>query len=108
LIDSPLLFVGAPANTLSKQSHIEQGYSSAQTANDHDTINTQLQELNQQYEDTFGFKFVEFVNGRARKEMIPIIQQRLQNTKAVELEAGLSNMMAIARDRLQKWDKGTA
>nr|CAG8477578.1 13040_t:CDS:2 [Entrophospora candida] len=61
------------------------------------------QELNSQYENKFGFKFVIFVNGRSRKELIPIIEEKIQNgDKDEELNRGLIDMMDIAMDRLKK------
>ncbi|CAH1760826.1 8813_t:CDS:2 [Entrophospora sp. SA101] len=66
-------------------------------------INSKLQELNSQYENKFGFKFVIFVNGRSRKELIPIIEEKIQNgDKDEELNRGLIDMMDIAMDRLKK------
>nr|CAG8445769.1 3813_t:CDS:2 [Entrophospora candida] len=68
-----------------------------------DKINSKLQELNSQYENKFGFKFVIFVNGRSRKELIPIIEEKIQNgDKDEELNRGLIDMMDIAMDRLKK------
>lgn len=47
--------------------------------------------------------FVVFVNGRSKEQIIPVLEQRLQNgSKEDELALGLSEMMAIARDRLKK------
>ena len=65
-------------------------------------MNTILAELNKTYEDQFGFKFVVFVAGRPRREIIPILEARLNNQPDQELETGLREMMKIARDRLKK------
>ncbi|KAK5584649.1 hypothetical protein RB653_006264 [Dictyostelium firmibasis] len=61
-----------------------------------------LKNLNNQYESKFGFKFVEFVNGRSKSEIIPIIEQRLNNEKQSELDKGLSEMIEISKSRLLK------
>jgi len=62
----------------------------------------QLKELNEQYEAKFGFKFVVFVAGRPKAAIIPVLKERLQSTRDKELALGLSEMIAIARDRLKK------
>lgn len=59
----------------------------------------ELAELNRAYEQKFGFKFVVFVNRRSRSELVPILRERLGRTRAEELETGLRELVAIARDR---------
>ena len=59
----------------------------------------ELAELNQAYERKFGFKFVVFVNRRPRRELVPILRQRLRRTREEEMETGLAELVAIARDR---------
>ena len=61
----------------------------------------ELAYLNQVYEEKFGFRFVVFVAGRTRAELLPILQERLARTHEQELKAGLSELVAIARDRWQ-------
>lgn len=59
--------------------------------------------LNRRYEDKFNFKFVEFVNGRKRSELLPIFEKRLnENTAEQEMQIGLQAMVDIARARLAK------
>ncbi|RIB17054.1 Oxo-4-hydroxy-4-carboxy-5-ureidoimidazoline decarboxylase [Gigaspora rosea] len=71
--------------------------------NEDEIVNSKLQSLNQQYEQKFGFRFVIFVNGRSRKEIIPILEDKLQNgNQEDELNRGLLDMMNIASDRLKK------
>lgn len=65
-------------------------------------VDRMLAFLNRKYEDKFGFKFVEFVNGRSRSELIPVFQQRINNTKEQELNTGLKAMFDIALSRLNK------
>lgn len=110
--------IGAPKGTLSAMSAREQGGGQGiiiivvintscgifQSAiDDPDAVMETLRSLNAEYEAKFGFKFIVFVNGRPKKDLIPVLQERLknQNVKA-ELELGLSEMMAIATDRLTK------
>lgn len=59
----------------------------------------ELRELNRAYESKFGFKFVVFVAGRPRREIVPVLRERLQRSRAEELETGLRELVAIARDR---------
>ena len=97
--------IGANKQNLSALSYAEQGYkqgTAEANAADEETNKT-LQRLNAEYEAKFGFRFVVFVNGRPRKEIIPVLQNRLETgTKEGELETGLQEMLAIARDRLNK------
>jgi 2-oxo-4-hydroxy-4-carboxy-5-ureidoimidazoline decarboxylase len=45
---------------------------------------------------------VVFVNGRTKKEIIPILKSRILNTREDELETGLTDMILIARSRCEK------
>ena len=46
----------------------------------------ELAELNRAYEEKFGFRFVVFVNRRPRREIVPILRERLERTREEELE----------------------
>jgi 2-oxo-4-hydroxy-4-carboxy--5-ureidoimidazoline (OHCU) decarboxylase len=96
--------LGAARNTLSALSLKEQGYNTTQTATEDEKVNETLTNLNDQYETKFGFKFVIFVNGRKRKDILPIIEEKINGeyTKEQELQRGLKDMILIARDRLRK------
>ena len=85
------------ARTLSKRSATEQG------SGGHPAVLTELTYLNQVYEEKFGFRFVVFVDGRPKSEILEILQHRLERTREEELETGLRELVAIARDR---WLKG--
>jgi 2-oxo-4-hydroxy-4-carboxy--5-ureidoimidazoline (OHCU) decarboxylase len=61
-----------------------------------------LAELNRAYEATFGFRFVVFVNRRSRSELLPVLRERLADTREDELETGIRELVAIARDRWQR------
>ena len=50
----------------------------------------------------FGFRFVVFVNRRPKAEIVPVIRERLEKTRDEELDTGLSELVAIARDRWQR------
>jgi 2-oxo-4-hydroxy-4-carboxy--5-ureidoimidazoline (OHCU) decarboxylase len=62
----------------------------------------ELAELNRAYEEKFGFRFVVFVDRRSRKEIVPVLRQRLERTRAEELETGCNELVAIAIDRWQR------
>jgi len=64
----------------------------------------ELARLNDEYEHRFGFEFVVFVDGRTRAELLPVLRDRLKNTRGEELETGLRALCAIARDR---WTRTT-
>jgi len=64
-------------------------------------ILTELAYLNQVYEEKFGFRFVVFVAGRSRAEVLDVLRERLARTREEELEAGLHELVAIAQDRWQ-------
>ena len=59
----------------------------------------ELAELNAAYEERFGFRFVVFVNRRPRAELVPVLRERLERTRAEELETGCDELVAIAVDR---------
>ena len=61
-----------------------------------------LVKLNKSYEQKFGFRFVVFVDGRPRGEILSVLRQRLQNSRGEELAAGLDDLVAIALDRWRK------
>jgi 2-oxo-4-hydroxy-4-carboxy--5-ureidoimidazoline (OHCU) decarboxylase len=87
--------IGATAG-LSARSAAEQG-----GATDRDTVRA-LELLNAEYERTFGFRFVVFVHGRSRAEIVPVLQQRLGRARHEELATGIEEFLAIARDRLER------
>ena len=64
----------------------------------------ELARLNEEYERRFGFEFVVFVDGRTRAELLPVLRERLERTRAEELETGLRALCEIARDR---WTRTT-
>jgi 2-oxo-4-hydroxy-4-carboxy--5-ureidoimidazoline (OHCU) decarboxylase len=88
--------IGADAASLSLHSRREQG-----DAADEATLR-ELEELNDEYEKKFGFRFVVFVAGRTKREIIPVLRGRLGNTRDEELKAGLDEFLAIALDRLER------
>ena len=88
--------IGADARTLSALSRAEQGTSSD------DQTARELAELNEAYERRFGFRFVVFVNGRARRDVVPVLRARLRSSRDRELATGLDEFLAISLDRLRR------
>ena len=61
-----------------------------------------LARLNKTYEQKYGFRFVVYVDGRPRAEILSVMRQRLQNSRDEELAAGLDDLVAIALDRWRR------
>jgi 2-oxo-4-hydroxy-4-carboxy-5-ureidoimidazoline decarboxylase len=83
--------IGAQAS--SARSAREQG------TDDDPAVLAELAELNRTYEEKFGFRFVVFVNRRPRREIVPILRERLERTRAEELQTGVDELVQIAVDR---------
>ena len=81
------------AETLSARSAAEQG------ADADPTVLAELAGLNSAYEERFGFRFVVFVNGRPKSEILEVLRARLERTREEELDTALTELVAIARDR---------
>jgi 2-oxo-4-hydroxy-4-carboxy--5-ureidoimidazoline (OHCU) decarboxylase len=88
--------IGARAG-LSARSTAEQG------ADDDPEVLAELAELNRAYEERFGFRFVVFVDRRPRREIVPILRERLGRTREAELDTAVAELVAIAQDR---WRRG--
>jgi 2-oxo-4-hydroxy-4-carboxy--5-ureidoimidazoline (OHCU) decarboxylase len=63
------------------------------------SIPPELVELVTAYEEKFGFPFCVFVAGRSRAELVPVLRERLGRTRDEELQTGLEELVAIAKDR---------
>lgn len=89
--------IGALPSSVSATSFREQGY-------DRDLgiaeLQTRLDALNLAYESRFGFRYVVFVNGRARAEIADVMEEKLEGDRDGELDRALSDVFAIARHRL--------
>jgi 2-oxo-4-hydroxy-4-carboxy--5-ureidoimidazoline (OHCU) decarboxylase len=88
--------IGADPASLSALSRREQGGGA-----DVGTLR-ELAAMNDEYERRFGFRFVVFVAGRSKGEILPLIRERLQRTRVDELSTGLEEFLAITRDRLER------
>jgi 2-oxo-4-hydroxy-4-carboxy--5-ureidoimidazoline (OHCU) decarboxylase len=84
--------------------HPRIGEASPEQRGEEAAVLTELAELNRAYEQKFGFRFVVFVDRRPRSAIVPVLRQRLERTRGEELETGLEELVAIARDR---WTRST-
>ena len=82
------------ANAGSERSAREQG------TDDDPAVLAELADLNSAYEERFGFRFVVFVNGRPRREIVPVLRGRLERTREEELSTAVDELVQIA---VQRW-----
>jgi hypothetical protein len=82
--------------------HPRIGEPSPEQHGDDPAVLTELAYLNQVYEEKFGFRFVVFVAGRPREELLDVLRDRIGNTREEELETGIRELVAIAKDRWQQ------
>jgi 2-oxo-4-hydroxy-4-carboxy--5-ureidoimidazoline (OHCU) decarboxylase len=83
--------IGAKATT--ERSRREQG------TDDDPTVLAELAGLNAEYERRFGFRFVVFVNGRPRREIVPVLRERMQRSREEELQTAVDELVQIAINR---------
>ncbi len=88
--------IGARAG-LSARSAAEQG------ADAEPAVLGELDRLNAAYEGRHGFRFVVFVDGRPKSEILEVLRARIDRPTDAELETALSELVAIATDR---WVRG--
>ena len=89
--------IGERKKKLSTRSAREQGDAADEATS------AELKRLNAEYEARFGFRFVVFVNGRPKRELLPILRGRLGRTREEELSTALDELVSIALDR---WRRG--
>jgi 2-oxo-4-hydroxy-4-carboxy--5-ureidoimidazoline (OHCU) decarboxylase len=80
--------IGAKAS--SERSAREQG------TDDDPAVLAELADLNAAYEERFGFRFVVFVDGRPRREIVPVLRERMQRTRDEELSTAVDELVRIA------------
>jgi 2-oxo-4-hydroxy-4-carboxy-5-ureidoimidazoline decarboxylase len=86
--------IGAKAS--SAHSAREQG------TDDDPAVLAELAELNAAYEERFGFRFVVFVNGRPRREIVPVLRERMQRAREEELSTAVDELVQIAVSRWRR------
>lgn len=82
--------IGEDPARLSRLSLAEQGADSVPV----------LDRLNSEYEDRFGFRFVVFVNGRSKSEIVEVLKERMTRDRNEELAEGLRAVVDIAASRI--------
>jgi 2-oxo-4-hydroxy-4-carboxy--5-ureidoimidazoline (OHCU) decarboxylase len=70
-----------------------------QGTDDDPAVLAELERLNRAYEETFGFRFVVFVNGRPRREIVPVLRERLERSRDEERATAVDELVRIAVDR---------
>jgi 2-oxo-4-hydroxy-4-carboxy--5-ureidoimidazoline (OHCU) decarboxylase len=108
-LDDPLGRAEEVLSTLSEAEQAEAlaahpriGERSSEQHGDEAAVLAELAALNRAYEQKFGFRFVVFVDGRSRRELVPVLRERLGRPREDELETGLRELVAIARDRARR------
>ena len=88
----------------SELSYREQGYDRRGSAREGagEPLAAELARLNDAYELRFGFRFVVFVAGRTRAELLPELRAALLADRAAEIRRALGDVVAIARDRYER------
>ena len=92
--------IGADPATVSELSRREQGYDGE--PDPRAWVGEELAALNEAYEGRFGFRFVVFVAGRPRVDIIPILERALHADRDEELRRGLDDVVLIARERYDR------
>jgi 2-oxo-4-hydroxy-4-carboxy-5-ureidoimidazoline decarboxylase len=70
-----------------------------QGTDDDPAVLAELADLNRAYEDRFGFRFVVFVNRRPRREIVRVLKERIDRSRAEELTTAVDELVQIAIDR---------
>ena len=98
--------LGAPPESVSALSFVEQGYRTEGTERAPDAAETErarvaaeLDRLNAAYEAHFGFRYCVFVAGRSRADLLPGFATALRADRDDEVLRALDAVVDIARDR---------
>lgn len=81
--------IGERPGNMSARSRAEQG----------EDVAPELGRLNREYEARFGFRFVVFVNGRSKREIVEVMKRRMTRPREQEMEEGLRAIVDIAEAR---------
>lgn len=106
--------LGAPPDSVSALSFVEQGYdreaaeAAAGTAEaERRRVAAELDRLNVAYEARFGFRYCVFVAGRPRAALLSGLEAALSADRDAELVRALDAVVDIAADRLGRLDPTT-
>lgn len=92
--------IGADPAAVSSLSYAEQGYGEP-PLDEQEWVGTELEALNEAYEDRFGFRYVVFVAGRPRSEILALLERAVAADPDEELRRGLDDTILIAADRMR-------
>jgi len=67
------------------------------------SVTERLENLNDAYFDKFGFIFICFATGRTARQMLELLEERLENDRATEIENAAREQARITRLRIGKW-----
>ncbi len=96
--------IGAPQDEVSEASYREQGYAEeSPEAAETGRVYEELAMLNEIYEQRFGFRYVVFVAGRPKAEIVPLLENALRNDREAELRRAVDDTIYIAGDRLRRF-----
>ena len=108
-VEDPLARAEEVARRLPEEEKVEAlaahpriGEASREQRGEEPEVLAELERLNRAYEQKFGFRFVVFVDRRPRSQLVPILRERLRRSREEELETGLDELAAIARDRWRR------
>ena len=109
VLDDPLGRAREVVRSLSQEekaealaAHPRIGERSPEQHGDDPAVLAELAQLNREYEERFGFRFVVFVNGRSRAEILPVLRERIRRTREEEMDTALDELCAIAEDRWRR------
>jgi len=91
--------IGERPDKVSAASVKEQGYHDDVTPPE---VFLRLANLNDEYEQKFGFRFVVFVNRRPKEAIVPLLEARLHGSRDEERRTALREILAIAEERLKR------
>jgi 2-oxo-4-hydroxy-4-carboxy-5-ureidoimidazoline decarboxylase len=62
-----------------------------------------LAELNERYQETFGFIFILCATGRTASDVLERLEERVDNDRATEIASASREQAKITRLRIGKW-----
>lgn len=98
--------IGASGAEMSDLSRREQGRALDRALDR--ALEARLKGLNERYEQRFGFRYVIFVAGRSREEIVPLMETAVAGDRESELRRALDDVVSIAEDRLRALAAGAA
>ncbi len=73
-----------------------------------DDVSAKLAALNERYAEVHGFIYIVCATGKSAAELLAILESRVDNATAVEVDRAAREQMAITKIRIAKWLKAHA